>query len=46
MTYRYAERLLLAQANEPSILPEGAEQITKLGPTYMVSQIGYAKLCS
>ena len=37
MTYRYAERLLLAQANDPSILPEGAEQITKLGPTYMVS---------
>lgn len=37
LTYEYAERLLLAQANHPEILPPGSHEIQKLGCTFMVS---------
>ena len=37
LTYQHAERLLLAQANHPDILPPGGRQVQKLGPTFMVS---------
>lgn len=37
LTYQHAERLLLAQANHPDILPPGGRQVQKLGPTFMVT---------
>ncbi|KAK9896258.1 HAD-superfamily subfamily IIA hydrolase [Cystobasidium minutum MCA 4210] len=36
LTYQHAERLLLAQANHPDILPPGGRQVQKLGPTFMI----------
>lgn len=36
LTYQHAERLLLAQANHPEILPSGGQRVQKLGPTFMV----------
>ena len=36
LTYEHAERLLLAQANHPEILPPGSHEVQKLGCTFMV----------
>lgn len=36
LTYQHAERLLLAQANHPDILPPGGRRVQKLGPTFMI----------
>lgn len=36
LTYRYAERLLLEQANHPEILPSGSQRVQKLGCTFML----------
>lgn len=37
LTYQHAEKMLIQQANRPDILASGAEPVTKLGPTFMVS---------
>ena len=42
LTYEHAERLLLAQANHPEILPPGSHEVQKLGCTFMVSLLFYA----
>ena len=39
LTYEYAERLLLEQANHPEILPPGSHKVQKLGCTFMVSTV-------
>ncbi|CAD6581249.1 MAG: hypothetical protein CYPHOPRED_001525 [Cyphobasidiales sp. Tagirdzhanova-0007] len=36
LTYKLAENLLLAQANDPNILPKGQRPLQKLGQTFML----------